>query len=147
MPAAWRKSPNLNVQSLPLVNACLNATAAVLLLIGLILIKNKQIEAHRKVMLTAFGVSVVFLVSYLTYHFNAGVVYFQKTGLIKTVYLWILGTHTVLAVITPVLAIITLNRGLQRQFDKHRKIAKWTWPIWMYVSVTGVIVYWMLFQM
>lgn len=98
-------------------------------------------------MLTAFGVSVVFLISYLVYHAHAKIVYFQGAGAIKTIYLTILGTHTVLAVTVPVLAIITLNRGLAARFDKHRTIAKWTWPIWMYVSVTGVIVYLMLFHM
>lgn len=132
---------------LPAVNAFLNGTAACLLLWGFVLIKNHRIEQHRRVMLTAFGVSVVFLISYLVYHFNAGLVRFEKPGFIKTVYLSILGTHTVLAAIVPVLAIITLNRGLRGRYDRHRKIAKWTWPIWMYVSVTGVIVYFMLYHL
>ena len=133
--------------ALPTVNAVLNGTAAILLVWGLILIKSRKIDAHRKVMITAFGVSILFLISYLTSHAHAGIVYFKGTGLIRTIYLTILWTHTPLAAAVPVLAIITLNRGLKARFDKHRAIAKWTWPIWMYVSVTGVIVYFMLFHM
>ncbi|HVV46955.1 MAG TPA: DUF420 domain-containing protein [Bryobacteraceae bacterium] len=124
----------------------LNSIAAILLLIGFVLIKNKKIEAHRRVMLTAFGVSALFLISYLVYHAHAKIVYFKGTGAIRTVYLTILGTHTVLAAAVPVLAIITLSRGLAGRFDRHRAIAKWTWPIWMYVSITGVVVYLMLFH-
>jgi uncharacterized membrane protein YozB (DUF420 family) len=124
----------------------LNGIAAILLLIGFVLIKNRRIEAHRRVMLTAFGVSTLFLISYLVYHAHAKIIYFQGTGTIRTVYLTILATHTVLAAAVPVLAIITLSRGLSARFDRHRAIAKWTWPIWMYVSVTGVVVYLMLFH-
>jgi len=124
----------------------LNGIAAILLLIGFVLIKNRKIEAHRRVMISAFAVSTLFLISYLTYHAHAKIVYFQGTGAIRTVYLTILGTHTVLAAAVPVLAIITLSRGLARKFDRHRAIAKWTWPIWMYVSITGVVVYLMLFH-
>jgi putative membrane protein len=116
------------------------------LLIGLVLIKNRKIEAHRRVMLTAFGVSTVFLISYVTYHAHAKIIYFQGTGGIRAVYLTILTTHTILAATVPVLAIITLSRALSRKFDRHRAIAKWTWPIWMYVSITGVVVYLMLFH-
>jgi putative membrane protein len=117
-----------------------------LLVVGLVLIRNRKIQAHRAVMITAFCVSVVFLISYLTSHAHAGIVYFKGTGLIRTIYMTILWTHTPLAAAVPVLAIITLNRGLKGRFDKHRAIAKWTWPIWMYVNVTGVIVYLMLYQ-
>jgi uncharacterized membrane protein YozB (DUF420 family) len=124
----------------------LNGIAAILLLIGFFLIKNKKIEAHRRVMLMAFGVSTLFLISYLTYHAHSKMIYFQGSGTIRTVYLTILATHTVLAAAVPVLAIITLSRGLARKFDRHRAIAKWTWPIWMYVSITGVVVYLMLFH-
>ncbi|HVW11206.1 MAG TPA: DUF420 domain-containing protein [Bryobacteraceae bacterium] len=124
----------------------LNGIAAILLVIGFVLIKNRKIEAHRRVMLTAFGVSTLFLVSYLIYHAHAKIIYFQGTGPIRTVYLSILATHTVLAAAVPVLAIITLSRALSAKFDRHRAIAKWTWPIWMYVSVTGVVVYLMLFH-
>ena len=133
--------------SLPLVNAILNGIAAILLVIGLVLIQQRKIHAHRNVMLTAFGVSTLFLISYLVSHAHEGVVYFKGTGLIRTIYLTILWTHTPLAAAVPVLAIITLNRGLKARYDKHRAIAKWTWPIWMYVNVTGVIVYLMLYQM
>ena len=115
-------------------------------MIGLILIKSRNIQAHRRVMLTAFGVSTVFLISYLTYHAHAQIVYFKGTGLIRTIYMTILWTHTPLAAAVPVLAIITLNRGLKARYDKHRAIAKWTWPIWMYVNVTGVVIYLMLFH-
>ena len=124
----------------------LNGIAAILLLIGFVLIKNKRIQAHRRVMISAFVVSTLFLISYLTYHAHAKIIYFQGTGTIRTVYLTILATHTVLAAAVPVLAIITLSRALSRKFDRHRAIAKWTWPIWMYVSITGVVVYLMLFH-
>jgi len=89
----------------------------------------------------------VFLIGYLVYHAHAEIVYFKGTGVIRTIYMTILWTHTPLAAAVPVLAIITLNRGLKARFDKHRAIAKWTWPIWMYVNVTGVVIYVMLFQM
>ena len=133
--------------ALPTVNAVLNGVAAVLLVWGLALIKARKIDQHRRVMITAFGVSVVFLISYLTSHAHAGIVYFKGTGLIRTIYLAILWTHTPLAAAVPVLAIITLNRALKARFDKHRAIAKWTLPIWMYVNVTGVVVYLMLYHM
>jgi len=134
------------LQYLPTLNAILNGTAAILLLWGFRLIRQRRMDQHRKVMIAAFSVSVVFLISYLVYHFNAGLVTFNHPGTIRTVYLSILGTHTVLAAIVPVLAIITLNRGLKSRFPRHRAIAKWTWPIWMYVSVTGVVVYLMLYH-
>ncbi len=130
---------------LPTVNAALNATAAVLLVRAYRLIRSKRIEAHRKTMLSAFAVSCLFLVCYLVYHAQVGSVRFQKTGAIRTVYLGILLTHTVLAAAVPVLAVITLRRGLAARYDKHRRIARWTFPIWLYVSVTGVVVYFMLY--
>ena len=133
--------------SLPTVNAFLNGAAAVLLIVGFVLIRRRKIDLHRKVMLTAFSVSVAFLISYLLYHAHARIVYFRHPGTIRTVYLWILWTHTPLAAAVPVLAVITLNRGLRGRFDRHRKIARWTLPIWLYVSVTGVIVYFMLYHM
>jgi uncharacterized membrane protein YozB (DUF420 family) len=98
-------------------------------------------------MIAAFAMSVVFLVSYLVYHAHVGSVRFEKTGAIRTVYLGILLTHTILAALVPFLAGITLFRGLKGDFAKHRRIARWTFPIWLYVSVTGVIVYWMLYRM
>ena len=131
---------------LPTINAFLNATAAVLLVWGYTLIRRRRIAAHRKVMITAFITSCVFLVCYLIYHAQVGSVHYPKTGMIRTVYLSILGTHTVLAGTVPVLAIITLRRGLAARYDKHRKLARWTLPIWLYVSVTGVVVYVMLYH-
>jgi len=132
---------------LPSVNAALNATAAVLLVWGYTLIRRKRIQTHRRVMQTAFAVSCAFLVCYLVYHFQVGSVRFSKMGAIRTVYLSILGTHTVLAAAVPVLAIITLRRGLSGRYDRHRRIARWTLPIWLYVSVTGVVVYFMLYHL
>jgi protein SCO1/2/putative membrane protein len=132
---------------LPSVNAFLNATAAVLLVWGYTLIRRKRMETHRKVMQTAFAASCLFLVSYLVYHAQVGSVRFQKTGVIRGVYLTILSTHTVLAAAVPVLAIITLRRGRAARFDKHRRIARWTLPVWLYVSVTGVVVYLMLYHL
>ncbi len=136
----------MSVANLPALNAVLNGTAAVLLVIAYILIRQGKREAHKRVMIAAFTVSTLFLISYLTYHFLAGVVYFPGKGLIRAIYLTILTTHTALAVTVPVLAIITLRRGLKGWFQRHRKIARWTLPIWLYVSVTGVVVYLMLYQ-
>jgi uncharacterized membrane protein YozB (DUF420 family) len=136
----------MGFRDLPVLNACLNATSAILLVWGLTLIRRKRIEMHRRVMLTAFGVSCLFLVSYLVYHYHAGSVRFQRTGAIRTLYLSILASHTVLAAAVPPLAIITLTRALRQKFDRHRRIARWTLPVWLYVSVTGVVVYWMLYQ-
>lgn len=138
---------NLTLADLPTLNAALNATSAVLLLLGWVLILRRKIDAHRRAMLSAFGCSIVFLVSYLVYHFQVGSVKFQGTGAVRTVYLTILLTHTVLAAAVPFLAVITLSRALARRFDRHKKIARWTLPVWLYVSVTGVVVYWMLYQM
>lgn len=138
---------NLTLRDLPTLNAALNATAAVLLLLGWGLILRRRIDAHRRAMLSAFGCSIVFLVSYLVYHFQVGSVKFQGTGTVRTVYFAILLTHTVLAAAVPFLAVITLSRALARRFDRHKRIARWTLPIWLYVSVTGVVVYWMLYQM
>jgi len=138
----------VTIHDLPVVNATLNGTAAVLLGIGYSLIRKGRVAAHRLVMLTAFAVSVIFLISYLTYHYfsNFGSVHYAHTGLIRIVYFTILITHTSLAAAVPVLAIITLRRALRGEFARHRRIAKWTFPIWMYVSVTGVVVYVMLYQ-
>lgn len=135
----------IGVTDLPAVNATLNATAAILLTWGYRLIRAGRREAHRRVMLTAFTVSVLFLISYLIYHAQVGSVSFQKTGLIRGVYLTILGTHTVLAATVPFLAVVTLRRGLKNRIDAHRRLARWTLPIWLYVSVTGVVVYLMLY--
>lgn len=133
--------------TLPPINAVLNGIAAILLVWGLWLIKRGRIQMHKRVMLTAFAVSTLFLIGYVTYHAHAEIVYFKGTGLIRTIYMIILWTHTPLAATVPVLAVITLNRALKERFDRHVAIARWTWPIWMYVNVTGVVIYLMLFQM
>jgi uncharacterized membrane protein YozB (DUF420 family) len=132
---------------LPSVNALLNATAAVLLIWGYWLIRHKRIQTHRKVMTAAFITSCLFLVCYVVYHAQVGSKHFPHEGTLRTVYLSILGTHTVLAATVPFLAIVTLRRGLAARYDKHRRIARWTLPIWLYVSVTGVVVYLMLYHM
>ena len=137
----------MTVSDLPAVNATLNATAAILLCIGWILIKRGRWTAHRAVMIAAFCTSVLFLISYLTYHAQVGSVRFTKSGAIRTVYFTILLTHTILAVTIVPLVLVTLSRGLSKRFDRHRAIARWTLPLWMYVSVTGVIVYLMLYRL
>jgi len=124
----------------------LNGTAAILLIIAFILIKQRRIQAHKRVMITAFVVSSLFLISYLIYHAQVGSVHYPHTGTIRTVYLTILTTHTILAASVPVLAIITLRRALKGNFIRHKAIARWTLPIWLYVSITGVVVYLMLYQ-
>jgi uncharacterized membrane protein YozB (DUF420 family) len=137
----------LEITALPTVNAALNAISAAFLVVGYIFIRRRQISAHRASMLAAFGCSVVFLVSYLYYHSQVGSMRFEGTGTIRTVYLTILASHSILAAAVPFLALITLVRALRRKFDRHRAIARWTLPIWLYVSVTGVVVYWMLYRM
>jgi uncharacterized membrane protein YozB (DUF420 family) len=137
----------MNYSILPAVNATLNATSGVLLAIGYLLIKRRRISAHRNVMLMAFGSSTLFLISYLTYHAHAGSHRFPGIGAIRYLYFAILISHILLAAVILPMAIVTLIRGLRRQDARHRKIAKRTFPIWMYVSVTGVIVYLMLYQL
>lgn len=136
----------ITVRDLPAVNASLNALCTVLLLVGFKLIRKRRINAHKRVMLSAFVVSILFLTCYLIYHAQVGSVKYPNAGPIRTVYYAILLTHVLLAFTVPVLAIITLTRALTAKFDKHRRIARWTFPIWLYVSVTGVIVYLMLYQ-
>jgi uncharacterized membrane protein YozB (DUF420 family) len=136
----------IGLHDLPAVNATLNAISAVLLVTGYTLIRNGRREAHQRVMLTAFCVSIVFLICYLVYHAQVGSVRYPGSGTMRTVYLSILFTHTVLAATVPVLAIITLRRALRGNFAKHKKIARWTLPIWLYVNVTGVVVYVMLYH-
>lgn len=137
----------MDLSFLPAVNASLNGLSGVLLCTGLYLIKSGRRAAHRRVMLGAFGCSILFLVSYLTYHAVHGSTRFAHGGPIRTVYLAILLTHTVLAAAVPPLAIVTLTRALRERFDAHRKVARITWPIWMYVSVTGVVIYLMLYHL
>jgi uncharacterized membrane protein YozB (DUF420 family) len=137
----------LTLRDLPALNAALNAAAAVALLVGFVLIRRGNWRAHRVAMITALALSTAFLTSYLVYHAQVGSVRFQGQGAVRTLYLTILATHTVLAAAVPVLAIVTLSRALRRRFDRHRAIARWTLPIWLYVSVTGVVVYWMLYRL
>lgn len=137
----------MELQDLPALNAVLNAMAAALLVCGFALIRRGKKRAHQRVMIAAFAVSCAFLASYVTYHSLAGTVRFQGTGAIRTVYLAILATHTVLAAAVPPLAIVTLSRALRGRFDRHRRIARWTLPVWLYVSLTGVVVYWMLYRL
>ena len=137
----------MTVSDLPALNATLNATSAVLLVTAWILIKRGRWIAHRNVMLAAVCTSVLFLISYLTYHAQVGSVRFTKQGPIRLVYFSILLTHTVLAAVIVPMVIVTLWRGLAAKYDRHRRIARWTLPIWLYVSVTGVIVYLMLYRM
>lgn len=131
----------------PALNAVLNLSSACCLAFGYVAIRAGRREAHRRWMLAAFSCSVVFLLSYLAYHFQVGSVKFGGEGLIRTVYLGILLTHTVLAAVAAPLALATLSRALRGRFDLHRKVARLTFPIWIYVSVTGVVVYLMLYQM
>lgn len=136
----------MTIHDLPLLNAALNGTSALLLLTGFYLIRHKRIAQHRAFMISALVSSALFLTSYLIYHSQVGSVRFGGTGFIRTVYFGILVSHTVLAVAVPPLAVITLSRGLARRFDRHRRIARWTLPVWLYVSVTGVVIYLMLYQ-
>lgn len=129
---------------LPLLNATLNLICSILLMIGLVLILKKKRKLHMRVMWTAFGFSVAFLISYLFYHFQVGDLPFQGKGMIRPIYFTILISHIILATTVVPLALITLYRASKGRYARHRKIARWTWPIWMYVSVTGVIIYLMM---
>lgn len=132
---------------LPAVNATLNAISTVFLVLGWIFILRRRIAIHRACMLAAFTTSGLFLVSYLVYHANVGSVPFQRQGGIRIIYFTILITHIVLAAAILPLAVMTLSRALARRFDRHRAIARWTLPLWLYVSVTGVVIYLMLYRM
>jgi uncharacterized membrane protein YozB (DUF420 family) len=136
----------MSVRDLPTLNAAFNATSALLLVFGYRFIRRRAISAHRACMLAAFTVSVIFLVSYVVYHAQVGSVHFPGTGWVRGVYFGILITHTILAALVPPLAIVTLYRALSGSFERHRRLARWTFPIWLYVSVTGVVVYLMLYQ-
>ena len=130
----------------PVINATLNGATTILLLTGRWLISRRRIAQHRLVMLTAFVTSTLFLMSYLYYHFHVGSVRFQGTGWTRPVYFTILISHVLLAIAIVPLVIVTLARALRERFDKHRAIARWTFPLWLYVSVTGVLVYFMLYK-
>jgi putative membrane protein len=137
---------------LPVVNACLNAVSAVFLSAGYVCIRRKNQRAHHKCMLAAFAASTLFLACYITYHtylayyLHRGPTEFRHPAGFRPIYLTILLTHTVLAVLIVPLALITLWRALRQRFPLHKKIARWTWPLWMYVSITGVLIYLLLYQ-
>lgn len=137
----------MSVTDLPTLNAALNATCAVLLVMGWILIKRGRIRQHRAVMIAAVCTSALFLVSYLVYHAQVGSVRFTGQGAIRTVYFTVLLTHTILAAAIVPMVLVTFSRGLAGKYDRHRRIARWTMPIWLYVSITGVIVYVMLYRL
>ena len=134
------------IAALPTVNATLNAIAAVLLICGFVMIKRGRIQTHRRFMLSAFATSALFLVSYVVYHANVGSKPFEGQGAIRWVYFAILISHVVLAAIILPMALITLTHALRERFERHVPIARWTLPIWLYVSVTGVVVYAMLYH-
>ena len=138
---------SFSVRDLPTVNAVLNATAAVLLVVGYRLVRARRITAHRRVMLSAFGCSVLFLIGYLVYHARVGSVPFTGPPAVRAVYLVILVSHVVLAAAVPFLAAITIYLGLADRRARHRRIARWTLPIWLYVSLTGVVVYAVLYHL
>jgi uncharacterized membrane protein YozB (DUF420 family) len=138
---------NLDYTVLPAINATLNSIAAVLLFVGWRFIRRGDIGRHRACMISAFATSALFLISYVVYHANVGSVPFLGQGGIRVVYFTILVTHIILAAAILPLALVTLSRALSRRFDRHRAIARWTLPIWLYVSVTGVVIYVMLYQL
>ena len=136
----------MSVNDLPAVNATLNGLSAIFLGVGFFFIKKKNVPAHRACMISAFITSSIFLACYLTYHYYHGVTRFENPAWFRPIYITILTTHTILAVVIVPLIFMTLSRALRKKFDRHKSIARWTWPMWMYVSVTGVIVYWLLYQ-
>ena len=133
-------------EDLPTLNAALNATAAFLLVLGYAAVRRKRIGTHRNCMVAAVSVSAAFLVSYLAHKIAVGHVVFQAKGPVRTLYLAILLSHTVLAVVIVPMVLRTLFLGLKGRIDRHRRLARWTLPLWLYVSVTGVVVYWMLYR-
>jgi putative membrane protein len=137
----------MSVSDLPALNATLNGVAALFLLAGYVFIKRRQIPVHRTCMLSACAASALFLVSYVVYHANAGSKPFPGTGAARAVYFFILITHVVLAAAILPMAIVTLSRALRERFDLHVRLARWTLPIWLYVSVTGVVIYGMLYRL
>jgi len=137
----------MHVTDLPAVNATLNATSAVLLLLAYRAIRRFEIERHRRLMLAAASTSTVFLVSYIVYHAQVGSVRFTGQGPVRAVYFTILITHTILAIAIVPMVLRTLFLGLRRRDDEHRRVARWTFPLWLYVSVTGVVIYLMLYRL
>ena len=136
----------MDISYLPHVNACLNGTSAVLLFSGYLFIRSGNVAAHRTCQVSALAVSILFLASYLTYHFNHGTTRFQGTGLARPIYFTVLTSHTILAIVIVPLVALTFYRAFRQDFTRHRRIARITLPLWLYVSITGVIVYLMLYQ-
>ena len=136
----------MTFRDLPTLNAALNAASALLLVVGWTLIRRGRREAHRKAMLGALATSILFLASYLVYHFEVGSVRFTGEGAIRAVYFAVLLSHTVLAVAIVPLVLVTVVRALGGRFEAHRALARWTLPLWIWVSVSGVVVYWMLYR-
>jgi len=130
----------------PVINASLNGASTVLLLVGRWFISQRRIAAHRATMITAVITSALFLTSYLYYHAHVGSVHFQGTGWSRPLYFTLLISHVLLAIVIVPMVLITLTRALRERFDRHRAIARWTFPLWLYVSVTGVLVYFMLYH-
>ncbi len=137
----------MTTSDLPALNAVLNSISAILLLTGYRFIRRRNRNAHRNCMIAAFATSTLFLISYLTYHYLHGSTTFQGQGIVRVVYFSILFTHTILAAVIVPMVFVTLSRALREKFDRHRKIARWTLPLWLYVSVTGVVVYLMLYHL
>lgn len=136
----------MSVYDLPIVDAILNGTCAILLLLARAQIKKQHIQTHKRLMIAAFTTSMIFLTCYLIYHANVGSIHFNGTGWTRPAYFALLISHTILAAAVPILAIMTLRLGLKARYVQHKKIAVWTFPIWLYVSATGVIIYVLLYQ-
>ena len=134
------------ISYLPHLNACLNGTSALLLFSGYMFIRSRNVIAHRACQIAALVISLLFLASYLTYHYHHGATRFQGTGLARPIYFTVLTSHTILAIVIVPLVILTFYRAFRGDFSKHRRIARITLPLWLYVSITGVIVYFMLYQ-
>lgn len=136
----------ITISQLPTLNAILNSISFVLLVIGFWMISKRKITLHKVFMISAFVTSILFLISYVIYHANTGSTPFTGEGPIRFIYFFILITHVILAALVPVLAVITIYRALRKDWFRHTRIAKWTLPIWLYVSITGVIIYWLLYH-
>lgn len=134
----------IHLTDLPQLNAVLNLIATLFLFAGFIFIKKRNIQAHMRMMWSAFLVSALFLISYLIFHFQVGSVGYDGTGWIRPIYFIILISHIILAIVNLPMILVTMYRALKKDYQKHKKIARWTWPVWMYVSLTGVIVYVMM---
>jgi putative membrane protein len=137
----------ISIGDLPTVNAALNGTSALLLVAGYIAIRGRRPSIHRALMLSALGTSVLFLASYLFYHYQAGTTRFSGEGLTRLLYFVVLTSHTILAMAIVPLVIVTLYLAIRERFPRHRRIARWTFPLWLYVSVTGIVVYVMLYHL